>query len=419
MLLVPKLPDFFEKVFFTPVANTQSAIAQNIQDIFHPTTDQYIIEAVDKAIPQDVKVVYADLGAMNIFLYENGTQVGEFPIQSVGREGTAWQTPLGKFDMSYKKENHFSSIGHVYMPYSMHFFGNYFIHGWPYYPDGTPVAKGYSGGCIRLNTPDSEEIFKFVDKKTQLIVTTSADKIIKQTQLEYGIKTQAPQLESNFLVVDLDTGEVVATHNGKEKIAIGSFAKLMTALISLESLNQYQETVLRQDIVKIADVLYALLLGDDNDAGTLLYEHKNKNQYLLDMNVRAKSLGMTSTTYADANGISVNTVSTLEDSFKLLQYMNLYKPFMLKVLSLDEYEIAGITYPALHPLRDEAGFVAGFPHGENKELLTLFSVDIHTMDSDQAHKKTFAFFVQDSEHADEDTRELYEWVKEDVVLTKK
>ncbi len=113
IVFIPKLPDIFAKAFFTPVISAPATLAQNISDIFVPTTDQYVIEPVDQAIPQDAKVVYADLGEMKILLYENGTQVGEYPIQSVGREGTAWQTPLGKFDMSYKKENHFSSIGHV------------------------------------------------------------------------------------------------------------------------------------------------------------------------------------------------------------------------------------------------------------------------------------------------------------------
>ncbi len=414
IIFVPQLPDFLARTFFTPVINAPHNITQNIQNAFSATTDQYIIESVDQAIPQDTKVVYADLGAMKISLYENGTVIEEYPIQSVGREGTAWQTPLGKFDMSYKMENHFSSIGHVYMPFSMHFFGNYFIHGWPYYADGTPVPKGYSGGCIRLNTPDSEHVFDFVDKNTELIVTTSADKILKQGELQYVLTERAPELDSRFLVVDLETGEVVATQGGTEKVAIGSFAKLMTALISLESLNQYQETVLRQDIVNIADVLYALLLGDDDDAGKLLYEHKHKAQYLLDMNTRAKSLGMSATTYTDVNGTSSSTVSTLEDSFRLFQYMNSYKPFMLKALSLDEYEIAGTTYEALHPLRETDGYVAGFADDSNSELATLVSVDIKRVEMEENPEKTFVILVEGSENAKEDTLRLYEWVKGSV-----
>ena len=50
------------------------------------------------------------------------------------------------------------------------FDGNYFIHGWPYYPDGTSVAKGYSGGCIRLSTEDAEELYGLVDIDMPIII---------------------------------------------------------------------------------------------------------------------------------------------------------------------------------------------------------------------------------------------------------
>ena len=41
----------------------------------------------------------------------------------------------------------------------MAFQGNFFIHGWPYEPDGTPVASTYSGGCIRMATDDAKKIY--------------------------------------------------------------------------------------------------------------------------------------------------------------------------------------------------------------------------------------------------------------------
>src|SRR3989344_3348659 len=69
------------------------------------------------------------------------------------------QTPNGVYKIRSREENHFSSIGEVWMPWSMHFYGNYFIHGWPYYPSGAPVADTYSGGCIRLSTSDAKELF--------------------------------------------------------------------------------------------------------------------------------------------------------------------------------------------------------------------------------------------------------------------
>jgi len=416
LFIAPKLPDIFAEAFYYRLSENPTTLVEDLRNILIPSTEQYFIASVDQSVSTSTKVVYADLNAMEIKLFENGTQMQTYPIQSVGREGTAWQTPLGKFDMSYKNANHFSSIGHVWMPFSMHFFGNYFIHGWPYYTGGMPVAEGYSGGCIRLNTPDAEKIFDFVDKNTQLIVTISDKQLETQTDFEYHIKNSKPSLESKFLVADLDTGEVVASKDAKEVIAIDSFAKLMTGLISLETLNQYQETVLNQDIVSIADVLYVLLLGDNNDAGKLLYEHKNKNQYLLDMNTRARSLGMDQTLYKDVNGEDSTTTSSLEDSFKLLHYFKGYKPFMLKVLSLDTYTLGQDKITREYPFQKSQGYVAGFSNTSKTEMITLVTVDIFSSKTNSSTSKTFAIIVHGSADAGADTKELYEWLRVNLEL---
>jgi hypothetical protein len=416
LFVVPKLPDIFANLFYYPQSKAVTVI-QDVQKIFKPDASQYFIQSVDDSVGTSTKVVYADLGAMTISLYENGQVVQELPIQSVGREGTAWQTPLGTFDMNYKEQNHFSSLGHVWMPYSMQFFGNYFIHGWPYYSDGTPVPKGYSGGCIRLNTPDSEIVYNFVDKDTRLIVTTNKKPEI-QKDFQYVVQESVPQINSAYLVADINTGEVISSNKANIAQPTRSFAKLMTGLISLETLNQYQETVLNQDIVKVSDVLYALLLADNDEAGRLLYEHKNKAQYLRDMNTRADSLAMNQTQYEDTNGLSDSTVSSLEDTFKLLQYVHSYKPFMLKVLSLDSYSFGSLTQTSLNPLQKQEGYVAGFADNKKTEMITIMAIDVKGESTLTPIQKKFAILVQsDSDgNTEEETKKIYEWITNSVVV---
>ncbi|PIP46640.1 MAG: hypothetical protein COX15_00070, partial [Candidatus Colwellbacteria bacterium CG23_combo_of_CG06-09_8_20_14_all_42_19] len=82
--------------------------------------------------------------------YEKGVFVNEFAILSKGKEGSWWETPAGLYKVQSKEKEHFSSFGRVYQPWSMAFQGNFFIHGWPYYPGGRAVESTYSGGCIRL-----------------------------------------------------------------------------------------------------------------------------------------------------------------------------------------------------------------------------------------------------------------------------
>lgn len=411
----PRLPDVFATAFFYSSSQTPTQIIQDIKYIFIPSSDQYIINSVDESIATTTKVVYADLNSMHISMFEKGEKIAEYPIQSIGREGTAWQTPLGKFDMSYKTKNHFSSIGEVYMPWSMHFFGNYFIHGWPYYGSGMPVARGYSGGCIRLTTPDAEQVYRFVDKDTELIVTNS-NTIDTEKDFEYELAQSAPSLDARFLVVDIETGEVIASKNAQEQISINSFAKLMTGLISIETLNQYQEAVFDQDIIKISDILYPLLLKESDEAGQVLFEHKNKNQYLLDMNTRAQSLGMEKTKYTDVNGLTSSTVSTLEDTFKLLHYIKQYKPFLVSTLSRSEYTIGKSVHEVSRPLKDINSYVAEFSNVENSEAITFFALPISSIKKNFSKEKTFVILVHQSTDAQADTRALYLWLIDNVTL---
>ncbi len=115
------------------------------------------------------RFIYADLKAMALEMCD-GNDCSEVPILSIRNIGSIYDTPTGSFDIKTKEPNHFSSIGHVWMPWSMQFSGNFFIHGWSYYPDGTPVPKGYSGGCIRLSDENAKIVYDFAELGTPLIV---------------------------------------------------------------------------------------------------------------------------------------------------------------------------------------------------------------------------------------------------------
>jgi len=420
LYIVPRLPTIFAQAFFYPAYDVISIFDRaSILRPYAPAEDQYIIKTVDKSIPQEGKVVYADLADMRIVLFENGSQISEYPIKSIGREGTAWQTPLGIFEMSYKKENHFSSIGSVWMPYSMHFFGNYFIHGWPYYPDGMPVAEGYSGGCIRLATPDAGEIFEFVDSNTQLIVASTHAPIDTDVQFEYR-RTDTPDIQSDYVVVDIDSGEVIASRASQEQQNIGSFAKLMNVLISLETLNQYQETIFDQNIVTIADVLYPVLMQADNEAATILFQHKNKGQYIEDMNTRAQSLGMINTSYADALGTNSQTVSTLDDVVKLFMYFYEYKPFMIKALNQNTYTKNSLNIKNNFDF-ENGTYRAGFVDQDNTLALGLIQKDFEKKTTNEEGveqietlSKNILIIVKDSIDAQKDLRDIRAWLDQSV-----
>jgi hypothetical protein len=420
LFVMPKLPSIFAHSFFYKQMQTVSIFkfASNLYK-FTPPSDQFIVKTAD-TIPQEGKVLYANLATMIIYLYEDGERVAEYKIKSIGREGTAWQTPLGTFKMNYKKENHFSSIGSVWMPYSMHFFGNYFIHGWPYYSNNTPVAEGYSGGCIRLDTSDAQAIYDFVNKDTQLIVTHVPDIRVPeeiQNKLQYMRTSELNDIEGNYIVADISTGEVLTMNTTSDSIPAYSFTKLMTALISLETLNQYQEAIWDQNIVSIADVLYPLLLEDNKEAADLLARHKNQTQFIQDMNTRAQSLGMNFTSFKEPIGDTQSNQTSLTDLLRLFLYIHEYKPFLIKVLGLETYKHRAFTVSPLYTR--EPAISAGFLNSEKTQYVGLVTVPIrHQNQALESQNKTFLILVSDQEDAENVFQKISTWVGESIVLRK-
>jgi D-alanyl-D-alanine carboxypeptidase len=127
---------------------------------------------------------------------------------------------------------------------------------------------------------------------------------------------------------------------------------------------------------------------------------------------------MNQTQYEDTNGLSDSTVSSLEDTFKLLQYVHSYKPFMLKVLSLDSYSFGSLTQTSLNPLQKQEGYVAGFADNKKTEMITIMAIDVKGESTLTPIQKKFAILVQsDSDgNTEEETKKIYEWITNSVVV---
>src|SRR3989339_717641 len=61
--------------------------------------------------PAQGKAALADLPNRSITLFENGAEVTKIPIISIGKPGTAWETPAGNYEILTKEDLHFSSLG--------------------------------------------------------------------------------------------------------------------------------------------------------------------------------------------------------------------------------------------------------------------------------------------------------------------
>lgn len=295
-------------------------------------------------IDNKVNFIEADLSAMSIRVYKAGEISLEVPINSKGREGSWWETPAGLYKISTKEDRHFSGMGHVWMPWSMKFQGNFYIHGRTYYPDGTLTAKEFTGGCIRLSTEDAEKVYNAIEVGTPLLVfehSFSPDTFTYQN--ERGPVLSAP----SYLSADLLNNHVFASKESTKELPIASITKLMTALIATEYINlDNMATVPKEALVytsksrlkagaqySIYQLLFPLLMESSNESAETIARYYGRANFIQHMNGKAKSIGMMNTHFADASGALAENTSTVEDLFMLSKYIYNNRSFIFDITS--------------------------------------------------------------------------------------
>lgn len=292
-------------------------------------------------ISNHASFVEADLSGMRLTVYKDGLEVVNVPILTKGRVGSWWETPAGIYQIQSKEPSHFSSFGHVYQPWSMAFQGNFFIHGWPVYPDGTPVSSSYSGGCIRLATKDAESIYNLISTGTPVLVRADGFKPDKFTY-----ENLPPEIHADeYLVADLKNGAVLAEKNSKQAIPIASLTKLMTALVGAEYINLDKDLTVpgaakvftsKARLIEGAkyrayDLLFPLLMESSNEAAETLAAALGREKFIQLMNEKAAALGMKNTKFTDPSGSDEGNISSPEDLAALARYLLVNRSFILKI----------------------------------------------------------------------------------------
>ncbi len=127
------------------------------------------------------------------------------------------------------------------------------------------------------------------------------------------------------LLMDYDSGQILSENNSTEGMPIASVTKLMTILLTLESIDNKlldEEQVITASETaagmggsqvfleaggeyKVIDLLKAAIICSANDASVLLAESISGSEadFCNLMNKRAKELGLTNTNYANATGL--------------------------------------------------------------------------------------------------------------------
>ena len=377
----------------------------------------------EKFVEEKADFIEGDLSAMVLRVYKKGVPVHEVKILSKGREGSWWETPAGVYKVQTKEKNHFSSFGSVYMPFSMAFQGNFFIHGWPYYPGGEAVGEGYSGGCIRLSDKDAELVFNLVETGTPVLVF---EKDFIRDDFSYDFRIPGVTAQA-YLAADLRNNFVFLEKNSAEKLPIASLTKLMTAIVSTEYINLDREVTIDNTMkattslprlktgqsVSAYNLLFPLLEESSNEAAAALTSFLGRIRFVELMNIKSGSLGMQDTHFEDASGAHEKNVSTGQDLFALSKYLYNNRSFILKLSAGDlKWSAYGASefqdLKNLNVFSDDPDFVGGkvgMSTAAKQTILSIFDLKL------KEGERPVVVIVLGSEDNAEDARKILEYIR--------
>lgn len=383
----------------------------------------FFAETRDAFIDEAVTFIEADLTDMQLRYFADGVLVKNFPILSKGKEGSWWETPAGLYKIEFKKENHFSSFGQVYQPWSMAFQGNFFIHGWPEYRDGSPVPEGYSGGCIRLSTEDAKELYKLVKVNTPVLVHELA-----KTSDDFLYEPKIPELKTpHYLIADIESSTVLAASDLDEPAPIASLTKLMTALIAAEYINLDKSVYVTQPTfvesliprlgernkVSMYSLLQLLLVESSNEAAEVIAGQLGRERFIELMNEKAVSLGLKQTHFADPSGLSAENISSVSDLLRLTQYIYTNRRFIFEVTANQNLKTAYVSGEFGELINfNKVANLDNFIGGKVGETIAAgqTSVSLHQLDV-RGEKRVMAIIILGSLERNADVTELYEYAE--------
>ncbi|PIR05043.1 MAG: hypothetical protein COV57_01180 [Candidatus Liptonbacteria bacterium CG11_big_fil_rev_8_21_14_0_20_35_14] len=381
-------------------------------------------------INQKASFIEANLSSMEIRLYKDGEIIKEANIISKGKEGSWWETPVGLYKINTKEKNHFSSFGRVYMPWSMQFQGNFFIHGPTSYPDGSPTPSSYSGGCIRVALDDVEEIFNLADVGTPVLIFEESFDTENKT-INYTNKAPLPD-ETIYLVADLENNFVFTKNRASEKHSIASITKLMSALIAVEYINVEKEVTIDSSMIvatsaprlktgekiSVLDLLSVMLQESSNEAAEAIASPLGKNYFINLMNTKSKAIGMNNSNFADTSGALSGNISTAEDLFSLAKYLYHNRSFVLHMSMGEENRIAYgdskyknlKNFNSIDGLNNMIGGKTGLSLSAQNTILAIFEIEINNQ------KRPVAIIVLGSSDAKADVVKLLSFIEDNFSL---
>ncbi|MEA2092804.1 MAG: L,D-transpeptidase family protein [Patescibacteria group bacterium] len=310
--------------------------------------EDYIKEKIEKEkinlINENRSFIDVDLEEMEISLYEEGEKIKTFSAVSKGREGSWWETPPGFYFVGDTIATHFSSVAQVWMPYAVQFYGNFFIHGWPYDYMGRGLSAGPSGGCIRMNTADAKEVFLFAERGMPVLVFNKKETpflpAITIPDEDYQFSEQVSA--ENFMLADIETGEIILNKDKNAEINGEPLVRPMLAVVFSETVNLERRITARSWMIEGfsdgvifpnasytgSQLLEKTLTTSSKEPLLVLTRFLTPEHFKEVVNAKARSIGMENTFFSDIFSFSEENITTPVDVAKAMRYIYQYRGFV-------------------------------------------------------------------------------------------
>lgn len=233
------------------VSQRKQLVHQESQD-FGPINAMVISDPSASGIPQKTgKFVDINLYTMTASLYLDGKLVDEFMVAGKGdpKPGGA-HTREGNYRILKKEPNHLSGLSGVWMPFAQQYSGGYYLHEWPYWPNGNNIESKYSAGCVRFFKGDAEQIYNFTEVGTRIqIHTTPVVNNVPTASLKDNNLVREEKSRRTYIVKEVESGKYRRRVTEKIEEFYGYYEPFdgVTKVVPLGGLLEYMNiNILRQ-----------------------------------------------------------------------------------------------------------------------------------------------------------------------------
>ena len=171
--------------------------------------------------------------------------------------------------------------------------------------------------------------------------------VLIPTKIAWALTQDLKVSSKSACLMDMKTGRVLYAKNKDEPRLVASIAKIMTAILAIESGRLDEEVIVGEEVltmygsniyielrekIKLIDLVYGLMLRSGNDSAIVIatFVAGSEEKFVKMMNAKAVSIGMKNTVFNNSHGLDEVTENrtTAYDMALLSRYASKNKTYM-------------------------------------------------------------------------------------------